>query len=555
MKRFIFLYCSLLLVILSCSKNKIKPQKKENPLLTKAYQYYDNEKTDSAYVYFNNAKEIALQQKDSLIASICLIQMSILAGDNGDHFGAQESALEALSYLDKKDTAQSSVVQSCLHELGLISSDLKEYDQAIDFFTESLSYSKNNNSATETKNALANAYRDQKDYKTSIKIQQEMLDQKIDSIEYARILSNLTYTKWLNNPNYNAQADLLKALSIRLKENDRRGLNASFSHLADYYEKKDPDSALLFADNMYRNSISNKDSDDQLDALQKLVKLSPPNETKCYFLRYQQLNDSIQTARRAAKNQFAVARYRTEKHKKDFLKAESENIKKQSKIFLQYLVLGFLFLVLVFSYLWYRRRQKTLKQEKELEVKNTALKYSKKVHDVVANGLYRVMTEIENREDIDKEHILDKIDDMYQKSRDISYDQPQTPNLHFNDKLTKLLQTFETATLKVVVLGNTAQLWEKVTTAVSYEVEHILQELLVNMDKHSQATEVTLQFEQIDNHINIYYTDNGIGLSKDIVFKNGLTNTGNRIAHIHGSLTFDTETEKGLNIKLSFPIS
>ncbi len=207
------------------------------------------------------------------------------------------------------------------------------------------------------------------------------------------------------------------------------------------------------------------------------------------------------------------------------------------------------------SIVLYKKRKQRLELAAQNTIRENQLRTSKKVHDVVANGLYRVMTEIENREDIDKEHILDKIDDMYQKSRDISYDQPQIPNLHFNDKLTKLLQTFGTVTLKVVVLGNTAQLWKKVTTEVKYEVEHILQELLVNMDKHSQATEVTLQFEQIDNHINIYYTDNGIGLSKDIVFKNGLTNTGNRIAHIHGSLTFDTETEKGLNIKLSFPIS
>jgi hypothetical protein len=54
------------------------------------------------------------------------------------------------------------------------------------------------------------------------------------------------------------------------------------------------------------------------------------------------------------------------------------------------------------GYFWYRRRKKRLQQEKELEVKNTELKYSKKVHDKVANKVYHVMSEVENIPVIDK---------------------------------------------------------------------------------------------------------------------------------------------------------
>ena len=99
------------------------------------------------------------------------------------------------------------------------------------------------------------------------------------------------------------------------------------------------------------------------------------------------------------------------------------------------------------------------------------------------------------------------------------------------------------------------ELWRKVSLEIKYEIEHILQELMVNMKKHSLSTLVTLKFEQLDNIIHIHYVDNGIGLSDNVKFKNGLSNTGNRIKNIFGTITFDTQNERGLEIHISFPIS
>lgn len=195
-----------------------------------------------------------------------------------------------------------------------------------------------------------------------------------------------------------------------------------------------------------------------------------------------------------------------------------------------------------------------------LEAKNTIrenqLKTSKKVHDVVANGLYRVMAEIENQDSLDKDHILDKLEVMYEKSRDISYEEPQLADQNFQEKISELLKSFATETTKVVVyMGNTKELWKKVSTEAKYELEHVLQELMVNMSKHSKANNVAVRFEHKDNYLNVYYADNGIGISEKTQFNNGLTNTGNRMNNIHGEIIFDTKAEKGLKIKISFPVS
>ena len=118
-----------------------------------------------------------------------------------------------------------------------------------------------------------------------------------------------------------------------------------------------------------------------------------------------------------------------------------------------------------------------------------------------------------------------------------------------------LLKSFANETRKVVFVGNTEELWKKVNAQVKYEVEHILQELMVNMKKHSQASNVAIRFEQKEYSITIYYTDNGVGIKGEVQPNNGLTNTGTRIDAIGGTITFDTNVEKGLKIRISFPVS
>src|SRR5690606_31149303 len=189
-------------------------------------------------------------------------------------------------------------------------------------------------------------------------------------------------------------------------------------------------------------------------------------------------------------------------------------------------------------------------------IKASQLRTSKKVHDVVANGLYRVMAEIENKSDIDREGILDRLEDMYEKSRDISYEAEDPPiqQIDCHQKITDLLTSFATDSTKVLIAGNDSDLWADVSVEARYEIEHILQELMVNMKKHSRASHVAMRFERHNHQFSIHYSDNGIGLPPDFQKGNGLVNTGNRIKNLQGDFTFDTG-ENGLKIRMTFPLS
>ena len=94
-----------------------------------------------------------------------------------------------------------------------------------------------------------------------------------------------------------------------------------------------------------------------------------------------------------------------------------------------------------------------LKQEKEIEVKNTQIKYSKKVHDIVANGLYQTMVEVENQEELDKEKLLDKLEKMYEESRDIAHeDLNEQLEKEFSVKLFEMISSYSSLQQKVLVM-------------------------------------------------------------------------------------------------------
>lgn len=522
----------------------------------KAIDYRDNQNLDSAFFYFYKAKETFIKSKDSFGAGKCLINAAIILNDKGDYFGSQETSLDAIKYFNKSNISHQHYLGTNYNNLGITSSKINEYKQAIEFYKLAINFSDNSLDTKVYLNNKANAYRKNKDYKNALNIYQKISVNNFlkNNKDFARTITNIAETKFLQNPKYNPVPEFKKALNIRLKEKDNWGLNSSYSHLADYYTDKQKDSALLYANKMYSVSKEIKSPDDQIEALQKLISLENPENSKQYFKVYQKLNDSLQIARSKAKNQFALIRYETEKNKADFLKAKAESVERQNKIILRNIIVVALIIFLLFGYLYYTRRQKRLKQEKKLEVKNTELKYSKKVHDVVANGLYHTMIEIQNNPELNKENILNRIEKMYEESRDIA--QEEVLETDFFSRFSKMINSYNSPQQKVLIVGYKDDFWKNASEHIQSELYYIVRELLVNMKKHSLAKLASLKFDKNENNLIIKYTDNGIGIN-DLENKKGtgIRNTENRIDTIDGDLIFEKNPNGGLIIKITVPIN
>lgn len=557
-----YIYLIALLSTTSCFKSRQEKKKPVNNLFySKAVEFRDHGVTDSAYFYFNSAKDFFLGQKDSLGVGKCLLNMAIISTDQGDLFGGQELSINAIPFFNNADTNQHIYIKSNLNNLGVSNYLLKDYRRAINFYKASSKYTSDSIGLLTIDNNIANAYRRENNFKAALAIYHTILKRTLSQSELARTLSDFAYTRWLENKSYNPNDELQKTLSINKKIGSPYAQIANLVYLIDVNESTTPKLAFVYAQTMYKLATVTHNPNECLVSLQKLVSLSPGDQMKIYFTKYHFLSDSIQNARNAAKNQFALIRYESEKSKADNLKLQKENTERKYQVARRDLLIFLgIFLFLASSttaFFWYRKRKEKMEADKKKAVSDSQLITSKKVHDVVANGLYRVIKEIEYGENIDKDDILDKLDDMYEKSRDISYDnhplQQNTEKFHL--KIDLLLNSFAKPGTQISIKGNSADFWAGITVRFRDEIEHILQELMVNMDKHSEATSVALHFERYGDRAGIIYTDNGIGIDGKVKIKNGLTNTGNRIQNIFGSITFDTNVERGLKISLSFPVS
>ncbi|TBO43131.1 ATP-binding protein [Pedobacter kyonggii] len=552
-----YLTLLLFLLLLSCNKHKpANPTNGNNQYYDKAWYFSDHNIPDSSFIYFNKAKDEFLNHNDSVGIAKSLINMAIISGDQNDYFGSQEISLSAIKYLSINNENQREILSSNYNNLGKVAHHLKRYDDADQFYIQSIKLANKEKSRMIYISNLAINLSDQKRYSEALSYFEKIIRNKSltnDSSSFPRVLTNMSLTKWRQNPNYNPVPSFLKALYIREKKNDLWGQNSSYAHLADYYIQKQSDSALFYANKMYLVAQEIKSADDQLEALQKLIKLSPARETKFFFNVYQNLNDSVQTARSAAKNQFAVIRYNSEKNKANFLKAQAENVEKQKDILVRNIGIGTLILCLLLGYFLYQKRKKGLQQEKEIEVKKTELKYVKKIHDRVANRVYQVMSEVENTPEIDKNDLADKLDVIYKISRDLSYDNKDVHNEEsFSIELTKMLYAYASAETNIIIEGRGENLWEAIKDDTKAEVFCILQELMINMKKHSGANTVTLNFKRENDRITVLYVDNGKGMEV-LTPKNGLRNTETRIESISGHITFDTKPDGGLLVEFSFP--
>ncbi|KPH12198.1 hypothetical protein AMQ68_21395 [Chryseobacterium sp. ERMR1:04] len=531
-----------------CS-DKQKNSNEPNPYYDRAFEFLEKKNEDSAYVYFDKAKDIFEEHKNRVMEGKCLINIAIISTNKGDYYSGQLISTQAIKYFNENDKDQFSYIYSNYNNLGISSDNLKDYKNAIRFHNLALKFANDEPNKIIALNNLGNVYKENKEYRQAIKIYKTILtNSKSNNKTYPTALTNLAVSKWLANPNYNPEPDLLKALKIREIENDLWGQNSSHSHLADYFTNKNSEKALFHASKMYEVSKKIKSPDDQLEALKKIIELDSKSY-KISFQRYSKLEDSLQTVRNNSKNQFALIRFDSEKLK-------TENAEKEVGLIQRNIGLAALSLLLIGGFFLYKRRKKRLQQENELKIKNNQLKLSKKVHDVVANGIYQVMAKIENQENIDKNEMLDELEFVYEKSRDISYEKIDSKEEEedFSKKISELIASFKNESINTYVAGNDKTIWKDLKISTQEEVYQIVRELLVNMKKHSQADRVVFKFERINNFITISYTDNGIGISGELIYKNGLTSTVSRIENVHGEIIFDTEIEKGLKITISFPI-
>ena len=478
--------------------------------------------------------------------------MALIQENSGDNFGSIETSLSAFKFLKEKDTSQHAIIFCNYNNLGITSNNLKNYADAKRFYTTAKRFAKDPVDQMMLQNNLAILYHNEKQYPVAISIYKKLIDSVGPRSEYyPRLLLNYSRSSWFADPSYNPSVNYLLAEKLSQKYDDDWTKDAAYAYLSTYYLKKNRDSARMYAEKMLALSKSLNYPEDQLEALQNLIKLSNAETSKNYFDKYIKINDSLAAAKNRARNQFALIRFESEKAKAENLRLQKEKDINEFKIILQKVIIWAIILCVVIfcicAYILIKKRRQRLISEATQKLQQQRLDFSKKVHDVVANGIYEVMTTIENQTDLPKEQLLDKLERMYEKSRDLSYEKPESET--YEEQISALVRSFEADEVQIIIIGNDPDFWITQTPEIKENLFQVIRELLVNMKKHSHATQVIVRFLRTDNNYQMDYRDNGVGIDESFVAKNGFANIKSRLEIIGANLAFDN-IHQGLRISI-----
>lgn len=537
-----------LFALAACHTPENKRAKEDWSDYSKGYSFL-SKNADSAFYYFNRSASLTPDKKQ---AGLAYFNMATLQSDAGDYYGTQESLTLSLKALDPRDTSVRQYIAGDYNELGVTLTALNDPVQALAYYRRALTLTSDLSFRSIILNNEGIAYKDHGQFIDALKSYSAALQlANKDSLLYARVLTNMATVRSLRDKNYNAAPEFFKALAIRDRLKDGAGANSSYAHLTDYYTSRQPDSAIGFAHKLLVSAGRLNDGDDQMHALHALMMLSPAGQSKTYFQRYQLINDSITRKRNAAKNQFALIRYNVAQQQAANIQLQKQNTLKAYQL----AALACICLIGgVTGYWLYRLNQRRLGAEAAAALQHSRLQLSQKVHDKVANGIYRIISEIEHKPELEKEELLDKLDHIYGISRDITHDAEELNEADFTNKLSAMLYDLKPAAVKLALSGNEPELWAQVSLNIRGELELILQELMVNMSKHSGATQALLAFAIKPGELAVDYRDNGVGMKPKQKPGKGLQHTVSRIEALKGHIKFDDQQVNGFSVHLQVPL-
>ncbi|WP_157603633.1 sensor histidine kinase [Polaribacter atrinae] len=510
---------------------------------------------DSAFYFYNKSKELYRQQNDSIQIARCLRDIAIIESSYGNYINSNISAINGLEYLKGRNA---SAIASIYNTLAINSKKQNLFKQAIYNYKQALTFISSTRGNIVIKNNMANVYKEQKEYSKSISILEELLKGDITSQKSkARIIDNLAHIKWLNNPNINILKDLLLAKSIRVKEKDTYGLIASYSHLSDFFYKKNRSKSLFYADKMYEVSKKEKSPQDQIEAIDKIIGLQTAQKAINYYKESIRLRDSLQEVESKHQYKFATIKYNYEEEEKQKLKFQTlatENIlvaekeKSQKK---NVLIIGFLSISSLL-FLIYRRKEQHKKRILQ-ENYNTETRIAKKLHDELGNDIFNTLTKVQNTK-INTEEIINDLDKIYLQTRAISHENDSIETgSNFENYFRNLVASYNSDACKIILKDLSSLDLNNLNKSKQIVMYRVFNELFVNMKKHSQASLVVLSCKKTNHNLEISYADNGVGFKDNtIIFKNGLKNMETRIKTINGTINFENKPNKGLKVYIHF---
>lgn len=288
------------------------------------------------------------------------------------------------------------------------------------------------------------------------------------------------------------------------------------------------------------------------------------------------------------------SKYEFEKNRQEIAQLTITNLKRQAEINRNYFtisigaVIGIILLAILF-YFYSRYKHKALLAEKETKLKEEKIVFLEGQQQMVAmksmiegqeaerariardlhDGLGGIFSTIkmyfstirEQSQELKEQPLFNKsikmVDDANEELRRVAFNlMPEVlTRMGLSQAILELANSItHGGSLKVLLQDYTSK--ERFHSNAETTIYRILQELLNNVQKHAEATEVVVQMNQNDQMLTITVEDNGKGFDLNHTMSEphaGLTTIQNRVSYLKGKYTIESVLGVGTSIFIEIP--
>ncbi|WP_299189437.1 tetratricopeptide repeat protein [uncultured Aquimarina sp.] len=560
--------------------------------------YYRDKQLDSAYKNFYEADKIYRSLDESKSANgldyafdhgRALIDLAKLSRKVNDYSESEHLTIKAIEKFEL--SGDLTYLPLAYNHLGIVSKHLERYDDAINYHQQAIEYAKNTPKATLyaalANNNIGTVYKTMKEYEKAEEYYEKALSYENFLLKrpkrYARYLDNLAYVKFLSGIDNEETLDLFyKTLKIRDSVKDVVGISTNNLHLAEYYKSKGNDSlAKKYAIKVKEVAPVVNNNVELLGAYELLSEVTDSDEGLVYARKYIKLNDSLIKEERSYTNKFARIKFESDKKTEEIAAISREN---------QYLIFAILGLSILslLGYVIFKQQQSNkellfeqnqqqsnqeiyrllLSQQLKLEEgrKLEQHRMSEELHDGVLGRLFGVRLSLDgiNQRANDgftdaRNKYIDELKSIEREIRLISHDlgtETLSPDIAYVDVVESLVSDLCTVHKMDFAFANDENIdWETVDDQKKVNLFRIIQESLQNIFKHARAKSVKINFDYVDDKINLTILDDGIGFKSSKVKRGiGLKNITSRVTQMDGVVDFISNQDSGTKVSVGIPI-
>lgn len=548
-----------------------------------------------AKFHLDQCLELYQQQKDStgLVLTYKWLGSTQVYQNN-------EEALRYYSLAEKlaKEINLAEEIPKIMINLANIFTDEKQYNKAIEYLQKSCNMMKESYNQSACMGNLGLVYNKMGDYETAMIYYDKSLEicKRIDDPDCELFPLSLMTTIYLEQENYDMALEYsFKILAKEKIRGTKTRIVVGTNQIGQIYlSMKKFDLAFKYFDQSrmvaeeinysglpytYANlSLASEGMENYKLALK-------------YLWNFQNLKDSISTARKKQALDEQLVKFDTEKKEQEITLLQKEKELQEAELAKQKLTYTVIFfgglLALIVSFifiLFYRQKvkasqqlvtmsnlineQKTEKliQENEIIAINAniegqekeRIRIAQELHDGIAGNLASIrlsLSKLPKYRETELQPIINHVDNTYKEVRIISHHlmPPNVSDVPFEELIYHYTQDISEISgfeLKI----NCHNLGE-LSDEIKIETYRIIQELMNNIVKHAHAKSVDIQLIRIEDNLNLLVEDSGVGFDQGSKFKGiGINNISSRVDKLNGKVHIESILDKGTIVNIDIPI-